>query len=82
MDKFEAYVWLLLSFDAGNHSVAADLAALEGELGSNRVNDAKRKARDLEQTVSRAVVSHGCDWTGAFDPVPTPPPPDIQRFCR
>lgn len=81
-DKFEAYVWLLVSFDAGNHAVATDLSALEGELGSNRVEEAKTKARDLEQSVSRAVVSRGCDWAGALDPVPTPPTPDVQRFCR
>jgi len=81
-DRFEACVWLLVSFDTGNQTVAPDLAALEGELGSNRVDEARYKARDLEQTVSRAVVSRGCDWPGAFDPVPTPPPPDIQRFCR
>lgn len=82
-DKFEGYVWLLVSFDAGNQSVAANLAAMEGELGSNRVDEAKSKARDLEQTVSRAVVSHGCSgWLGEFDLVPAPPTPDIQRFCR
>ena len=81
-DKFEAYVWLLVSFDAGNQAVAADLSALEGDLGSNRVEEAKTKARDLERSVSRAVVSRGCDWVGALDPVPTPPTPDVQRFCR
>jgi len=82
-DKFEAYVWLLVSFDAGSHTVAPDLAALEGELGANRVDEAKSKARDLEQTSSRAVVSRGCSgWPGEFNLVPTPPPPDIQRFCR
>jgi uncharacterized protein len=82
-DKFEAYVWLLVSSDAGNQAVGADLAALEGELGSNRVDEAKSKARDLEQTVSRAVVARGCSgWQGEFDLVPAPPPPDIQRFCR
>ena len=82
-DQFEAYVWLLVSFDTGNQTLAADLAALEGALGSNRVDEAKRKARGLEQTVSRAVVSRGCSgWPGEFDLVPAPPPPDIQRFCR
>jgi uncharacterized protein len=81
-DKFEAYVWLLVSFEAGNQAVAADLSALEGDLGSNRVEEAKTKARDLERSVSRAVVSRGCDWVGALDPVPTPPTPDVQRFCR
>jgi TPR repeat protein len=66
-DKFEAYVWLLVSFDAGNQNVAADLATLEGELGSNRVDEAKSKARDIEQTASRAVVSHGCSgWPGPW----------------
>ena len=82
-DKFEAYVWLLVSFDAGNQTVAADLAALEGELGSNRVDEAKSKARDLEQTVSRAVVSRGCSgWRVSSTWYPAPPTPDIQRFCR
>jgi hypothetical protein len=81
-DKFEAYVWLLVSFDAGSHIVAADLAALQGELGANRVDEAKSKARDLEQTSSRTVVSRGCSgWPGEFNLVPRPPPPDIQRFC-
>jgi TPR repeat protein len=82
-DKFEVYVWLLVSFDAGSHTVAADLAALEGELGANRVDEAKSKARDLEQTSSRTVVTRGCSgWPGDFNLVPTPPSPDIQRFCR
>jgi TPR repeat protein len=82
-DKFEAYIWLLISFDAGNQTVAADLAALEGELGSNRVDEAKTRARDLEQTVTRAVVARGCSgWPGELDLVPAPPPPDIQRFCH
>lgn len=82
-DAFEAYIWLLVSFDAGNKAVAVDLAALEGQLGSSRVDEAKSKARDLEQTVSRAVVSRGCSgWPGELDLVPTPPTPDIQRFCR
>jgi TPR repeat protein len=82
-NQFEAYVWLLVSFDAGNQSVATDLAALEGALGSNRVEEAKSKARDLEQTVSRAVVSRGCSgWPGEFDLVPAPTAPDTQRFCR
>jgi TPR repeat protein len=81
-DKFEAYVWLLVSFDAGNQAVAGELSALEGDLGSNRVEQAKSKARDLEQTVTRAAVSRGCEWAGALDPIPTPPPPDVHRFCR
>jgi TPR repeat protein len=81
-DQFEAYVWLLASFDAGNQTVAAELSALEGDLGSNYVEEAKSKARDLQQTVARPVVSRGCEWVGALDPVPTPPPPDVQRFCR
>jgi TPR repeat protein len=81
-DKFEAYIWLLVSFDAGNQTVATELSSLEGDLGSNRVEEAKNKARDLEQNASRAVVSRGCEWVGALDAVPTPPPPGVQRFCR
>jgi len=83
VDKLEAYVWLLVSFDAGNQSAAASATQLEAELGTVQSEKGRKKARDLEQTVSRAVVSRGCSgWNGEFAPIPTPPPPDIQRFCR
>ena len=82
-DKLEAYVWLLVSFDAGNQSAATDLSALEGDLGSTNLEQAKSKARDLESSVRRTSVAHGCTgWPGEFNVVPTPPPPDLQRFCR
>jgi TPR repeat protein len=83
VNKFDAYVWLLVSFDAGNSSTAADLQKLEADLGSNQVERAKTKARELESSVARAVVARGCTgWAGEFDRVPSPPPPDLQRFCR
>src|ERR1039457_5993562 len=44
-DKFEAYVWMLVSNDAGNRRVASDLQALEADLGTNQVEQAKTKAR-------------------------------------
>lgn len=82
-DKMQAYVWLLVSYDAGNKNAAADAPALEAALGSTQITAAKNKARDLEQTATRAVVARGCTgWQGEFDTIPTPPPPDIQRFCH
>ncbi len=82
-DKFEAYVWLLASSDAGNQSASNDLQALEADLGSNQVEQAKTKARQVEQTANRNVTAHGCTgWPGEFDVTPAPPPPDLQRFCR
>ena len=82
-DKSEAYVWLLLSARAGNSAAGPDLGALEGDLGTNQTELAKSKARELEPTVSRVVVAHGCTgWAGEFGVIPTPPPVDIQQFCR
>jgi hypothetical protein len=82
-DNLQAYVWLLVSVDAGNHNAASEMAALEAVLGSAQVVAAKNQARDLKQTANRVVVARGCTgWTGEFDTVPTPPPPDIQRFCH
>ena len=82
-DKMQAYVWLLVSYDAGNKNAGPDAVALEAVLGSAQATAAKSKARDLEQTATRAVVARGCTgWPGEFDTVPTPPPPDIQRFCH
>jgi TPR repeat protein len=82
-DKFEAYVWMLVSNDAGNRRVASDLQALEADSGTNQVEQAKTKARETERSVTRSVNAHGCTgWPGEFDLIPAPPPPDLQRFCR
>lgn len=82
-DRFEAYVWLLVSFNAGNQTASSDLSFLEGDLGSLQVEKAKGRARELENIVSRPVAAHGCTgWPGEFATVPSPPPPDLQRFCR
>lgn len=84
-DKSEAYTWLLVSYDAGNQSasVANNLAQLESDLGNNATQQAKNKARELEQTTNRVVIARGCTgWPGEFDTIPAPPPPDIQNSCR
>jgi TPR repeat protein len=82
-NKFEAYVWLVLSAQAGNNSVANDMQALESDLGSNEVERAKSKARAMEGSVTRAVAAHGCTgWPGEFAAIPAAPPPDVQKFCR
>ena len=80
-DRFEAYVWLLMTSDAGY--ATPDLQPLESDLGTARTEEAKAKARKLEAQFSRRVIAHGCTgWDGEFDRVPSPPPPDIQQFCR
>jgi TPR repeat protein len=82
-DKFGAYVWLLLSSQGSHRPLNNDLLALEAELGSNQVEEAKTRARALEASYSRRAASHGCTgWDGELLPIPAPPPPDIQRFCR
>ncbi len=83
VDKFEAYIWMLLSNDAGNRRVVGDLQGLEAELGTNQVEQAKTRAREMERSVTRGVTAHGCTgWAGEFDAIPAAPPPDLQRFCR
>jgi len=82
-DKFEAYVWLLMSYAAGNRSAANDLQALEAELGADQVDRAKSKVRELQSSLTRTVTAHGCvGWQGELKDIPAPPPPEIQRFCR
>ncbi len=83
MDRFEAYVWMLASSDSGLHADPNDLQALEAELSGSQIEQAKSKARDVEQATSRSVSGHGCTgWRGEYDEIPAPPPPDLQRFCR
>ena len=82
-DVFEAYVWMLTSYAGSQRSTASNLQALESELSSTQLEQAKSKARALEGSTDRSVMAHGCTgWRGEFDDVATPPTPDIQRFCR
>jgi hypothetical protein len=84
-DRFTAYVWYTIAADAGYADAGAGLGELNngGDLTTNQMEQAKAKARDLEQVVIRAVTARGCSgWTGEFDEFPTPPPPKLQRFCH
>lgn len=85
LDRVNAYVWFVVALDAGYFAARSDLTQLEGSgyLTPSQVAEAKAKARDLEQTVTRAVSAHGCTgWDGEFSEWPTPPPVKLQRFCR
>ena len=83
VNKLESYVWLLLSYEAGNQSTASDLKQLETSLTNQDIEQAKSRVRDFQSTNSRVVVSRGCTgWNGEFSVVPTTPPADLQPFCR
>jgi hypothetical protein len=81
-DKFEAYVWLLMAGDA-NYAHYPELQSLETDLGRTRADEAKTTARQRERETSRTVTARGCTgWEGEFDRIPSPPPLDVQQFCR
>lgn len=85
IDRFNAYVWFVIALDAGYSVAQMELSDMEsgGALSSAQISEAKGKARELEQTVIRAVNSRGCTgWDGELNEFPTPPPPKIQRYCR
>ena len=85
LDRFTAYVWYTIAADAGYAAAGPDLGELNngGYLTTDQIEQAKAKARDLEQVVIRAVTARGCSgWDGEFDEFPTPPPPKLQRFCH
>src|SRR5882762_5267537 len=82
-DRVEAYVWFLIALDAGYSPAQNDLGELDGILSRDQIDQAKGKARKLEDSVTRAVTAHGCTgWDGEFSETPSPPPPRIQRLCR
>ncbi|HEX7959085.1 MAG TPA: tetratricopeptide repeat protein [Terriglobales bacterium] len=83
VDKVDAYVWLLLSLEAGVQNAADAVEALEAELGTTKIEQAKLKARELQNRVLRSATAHSCTgWSGELSEIPTPPPLDIERFCR
>ena len=83
-DRFTAYVWYLVAADAGYAAANADIGDLNrSDLTTDQISQARVKAHDLEQVVIRAVTARGCSgWEGEFDEFPTPPPPQLQRFCH
>jgi TPR repeat protein len=84
-DRFTAYVWYTIAADAGYAAANADLTELDrsGNITMDQVTTAKAQAREMEQTVIRAVTARGCSgWDGEFDEFPTSPPPKLQRFCH
>ena len=84
-DRFHAYVWLSIAYDAGYKAAGPDLGELaSGDLLTReQIADAQSKGREMEQVVVRAVTSRGCSgWDGEFDELPNTPPPSLQRFCH
>jgi hypothetical protein len=83
MNKLEAYIWLTLSYEAGNQSTASDIKQLETSLTNQEIEQAKSRVREFQSTNSRVVISRGCTgWAGEFNAVPSTPPADLQPFCR
>jgi uncharacterized protein len=84
-DLVNAYVWLLISADAGYVAAGTDVNELRssGHLSLDETTLAANKAREMEQVVVRAVTARGCSgWDGESAEFPTPPPPSLQRFCH
>jgi TPR repeat protein len=82
-DRHAAYTWLLMSIDGGYEAGRMDLTEIEGLLLPAEISRAKSKAREMEETMNRSVLAHGCTgWEGEFYPIPTPPPLRTQRFCH
>jgi uncharacterized protein len=84
-DRFDGYIWLSIAADAGYTPALRELAELNetGNFTIDQLTAAKAKARDLEQTVIRAVTARGCSgWDGEFAETPAPPPPSLQRYCH
>jgi hypothetical protein len=80
-NKFEAYVWLLLS--SSKVPLQSNLLALlESDLGTEQVGKAKSEARKRDETVRRSVRAEGCAWPGSLFEIPSPPPVNVQRFCE
>jgi uncharacterized protein len=85
LDKFQAFVWLQVSYEAGDQSAGVSNALVElgGQLGTTQEQQAMSKAHELEQTANRVVTARGCTgWPGELNAMPAPPTPDIQPFCR
>jgi len=61
LDRFTAYVWYTIAADAGYAAAGPDLGELNngGYLTTDQIEQAKAKARDLEQVVIRAVTARG-----------------------
>jgi len=56
---------MLVSYDSGNASNTSDVLELQAGLAPAQVDQAKAKAREMEQMTNRVVNARGCSgWAG------------------
>ena len=80
-DLVEAHAWYTLAADAGNGDATAGLALVEKRLNPEQIEQAKRRAESLEQTIAAAGQTDGeAAETAALPPPPGEPGDDLQAM--
>lgn len=78
----EAYVFLLVAADLGNHHSDLQVSSIEADLGKNGADSARRKALDLRDRVLGYAGQKCNGWEGQYSQSPTSPPLTIQEQCE
>src|SRR5260370_13206778 len=80
--KQEAYVWLLVSVEFGNRHSSLTLQSMEGDIGKNGADAARRQALEIRDRILARRTSQCATWDGQYDDPPTPPPLQVQPACE
>lgn len=78
----EAYVWLLVATELGNRRAAQRLQSMEGDIGRNGSEAARRQALEVRDRIL-SNTQRGCNgWEDQYSDMPTPPPLELQVNCE
>jgi TPR repeat protein len=78
----EAYVWLLVASELGNRQAEQRLQFMEGDIGRNGAEAARRQALDVRDRILSSVQRACGSWADQYFDMPAPPPLASQIACE
>ncbi|MBZ5521611.1 MAG: sel1 repeat family protein [Acidobacteriia bacterium] len=82
-DPQEAYTLLLVAVEFGNQGAMLHLDSMEGDLGTNGAEAARKEAVNMRQEIQANRSKNPCNgWPGQFELRPVPPPISFLGVCE
>ena len=81
-NQLEAYTWLLVAAEFGNDQAQAKLPAMESNLGKIQVDQARKKALELRESILPHTRIDCAGWSGQYGDSPTAPPLSSHLSCQ
>lgn len=81
-DKEEAYIFLLVAAEFGNHHADPQLLSMEQDLGKTGSGVARTRALEIRNRVQAFTQQNCGSWEGQYGSAPVAPPLSLQLPCQ